>query len=40
MPMYRKFVLPTREYSDIVLNGEGDYRVNVSKVLDKVQGCR
>ncbi|MBD3178456.1 MAG: uridine kinase [Candidatus Latescibacteria bacterium] len=39
MPMYRKFVLPTREYSDIVLNGEGDYRVNVSKVLDKVQGC-
>jgi uridine kinase len=37
MPMYRRFVLPTRKYSDLLLDGSDDYSENLGKIITGIK---
>ncbi len=37
IPMYRKYVLPTRKFSDLVVDGAEQYQGNLKKIMDELK---
>jgi len=37
IPMYREFVLPTRQFSDLVIDGAEPYHRNLEKIMDELR---